>query len=91
LAAIQFATRKHSSSMAHASVCLFLLDMMMPVMDGQTFLDTLHHMHRVAPIPVVIVSAGATADRVRGAARFVKRPVAPSVLTTIVREYGGPA
>jgi two-component system chemotaxis response regulator CheY len=70
--------------------CLVLLDMMMPVMDGQTFLDTLGATHQVAPLPVVVVSAGVTEESVRGATRFIKKPVAANVLLTIVHEYCGP-
>jgi CheY-like chemotaxis protein len=69
--------------------CLVLLDMMMPVMDGQTFLDTLGASHQVAPLPIVVVSAGATEEGTRGASRFVKKPVGPDVLKAIVREYCG--
>jgi two-component system chemotaxis response regulator CheY len=70
--------------------CLILLDMMMPVMDGQMFLNALDQTKRVAPLPIVVVSAGITEQGVRGATRFVKKPVAPIVLTTMVREYCGP-
>lgn len=71
--------------------CLVLLDMMMPVMDGQAFLDTLDTTHHLAPLPIVVVSAGTTEASVRGATGFIKKPVAPNVLLAIVREYCGPS
>jgi two-component system response regulator CpxR len=69
--------------------CLVLLDMTMPVMDGHEFLQAVHEVHRVAPLPIVVLSAGVTEEGMRGGTRFVKKPVAPSALTTIVREYCG--
>jgi CheY-like chemotaxis protein len=69
--------------------CLVLLDMMMPVMDGQTFLDTIDATHQVAPLPIVVVSAGGTERGTRGASRFLKKPVTPEVLKALVREYCG--
>jgi len=71
--------------------CLVLLDMMMPVMDGKTFVESLHAMHRAATLPVIIVSAAVTESGVPGTSGFVKKPVAPDVLLALVRAYCGAA
>lgn len=70
--------------------CLVLLDLMMPVMDGRTFLDRLGEQHRAAPIPVVVVSAAVTGS-VAGAKRVARKPVSPDVLRMIVRDLCGPS
>jgi two-component system chemotaxis response regulator CheY len=70
--------------------CLILLDMMMPIMDGHGFLGALHDTHRAASLPVIVVSA-VSENAVRGTSGFVKKPVAPDVLISLVREYCGAA
>lgn len=70
--------------------CLVLLDMMMPVMDGHGFLSALHETHRAAPLPVIVVSA-VSETAVKGTSGFVRKPVAPDVLISVVREYCGTA
>lgn len=69
--------------------CLVLLDMMMPVMDGEAFLNALHESHRVASLPIVVVSAAVSAKGADGSRRLLKKPVAPDVLISLVREYCG--
>lgn len=69
--------------------CLVLLDMMMPVMDGRTFVESLHAAHRAATLPVIVVSASVTEEGVPGTNGFVKKPVAPDVLLALVRAYCG--
>ncbi len=69
--------------------CLVLLDMMMPVMDGQTLLNTLQETHHATTLPIVVVSAGVSTGDIRGATAFVKKPIAPDVLVALVREYCG--
>ena len=69
--------------------CLVLLDMMMPVMDGKTFIESLHAAHRAATLPVVVVSATVGDKGVPGTSGFVKKPVAPDVLIALVRAYCG--
>jgi CheY-like chemotaxis protein len=71
--------------------CLVLLDMMMPVMDGATFVRTLHHSHRLAALPVVLVSAeNIKPGAVEGVRGVVKKPVEISVLHALVRDFCGP-
>jgi CheY-like chemotaxis protein len=69
--------------------CLVLLDMMMPVMDGQTFLEKIQEKHRFGSMPVVIVSAMFSEGTVEGVRRVVKKPVTPQTLTQLARDFCG--
>src|SRR5205823_1575262 len=56
--------------------CIILLDLMMPVMDGQTFRMAQLSDPRIAHIPIVVISAYRDiqdAERLK-ATRFVKKP-----------------
>jgi len=68
--------------------CLILLDLMMPIMDGRAFVQSLREADRLASLPVIIVSA--TAGEVDGARRFIKKPVPPDVLIHLVEEFCQP-
>ncbi len=70
--------------------CLIVLDWMMPVMDGQTFLAELRKT-RFASLPIVIVSAHAADDTGRNVRKVVKKPISYTALTHLVREYCGDA
>lgn len=65
---------------------LILLDLMMPVMNGEEFLTAVRNDERLASIPVVAVSAWPKeAMRLRGGARaFVQKPISLKRLLTIV-------
>ncbi len=67
--------------------CLVLLDMMMPIMNGQEFLDRVMKDSYLAPIPVLIVSAIADKTNTKGAIGFVKKPVDIDTVLKIVDEY----
>lgn len=69
---------------------LVVLDMMMPIMDGKTFLQKLQETPRLAALPVVVASAvtGRGGDP-PGVSRVVRKPVSPQVLTELVREFCG--
>jgi two-component system chemotaxis response regulator CheY len=53
---------------------LVLLDMMMPIMNGREFLNAVLADHRLAPIPVIIVSADIDATKQIGAKAYMKKP-----------------
>ncbi|MGN0995385.1 MAG: EAL domain-containing protein [Candidatus Ventricola sp.] len=67
------------------SISLILLDMMMPVMDGFTFLDRVKSDQELALIPVIVMTqSDSEADEVaalaHGAADFVPKPYRPQVI-----------
>ncbi|HMI86681.1 MAG TPA: response regulator [Polyangiaceae bacterium] len=68
--------------------CLIVLDWMMPVMDGQTFLTALRKT-RFASLPIVIVSAYAADDAGHQVKTVVQKPISYTTLTHLVREYCG--
>ena len=70
--------------------CLIVLDWMMPVMDGQTFLRALRKT-RFASLPIVIVSAYEAAEAGRNVKTVVQKPISYATLTHMVREYCGDA
>ena len=76
----------------HHLPSLVLLDMMMPEMTGAELLDALHESHRLAAMPVVLVSASnVTVREMRGARRFVRKPASFETLMRIVTEFCGTA
>lgn len=68
---------------------LVLLDLMMPVMDGATFLKILHEADRAPAPPVIVVSATIGTRDVPGVAGLLKKPVASAVLLDVVRDCCG--
>ncbi len=65
---------------------LILLDLMMPVMDGWTFLAAQIEDSRIAHIPVVILSAAKNLGEVR-AAQCLSKPCKISELLATVERY----
>ena len=66
---------------------VILLDLMMPVMDGYTFLTALRKHNRARSIPVVVVSAVLPADHIRGAQQVIAKPFDINRLSGILRAY----
>ena len=73
----------------HASPTLILLDLMMPVMDGWGFAQTLRAHPRGQSVPIVIVSADGGlaefADTIN-AAGWLRKPFDLEALLTLVKE-----
>ena len=69
--------------------CLVLLDLMMPVMSGPELLQILHETHRLASLPVVVVSAGGGPNDAPGAKKFVRKPAKMDLLLQLVGEFCG--
>jgi CheY-like chemotaxis protein len=69
--------------------CLILLDLMMPVMDGQEFREEQLKNPVWAEIPVVVISAYADVDvQARSlAAEFMRKPLAIRPLIDVVRRH----
>jgi CheY-like chemotaxis protein len=73
--------------------CLILLDLMMPVMDGNQFLAERRRDAQLSSIPVVIMSAW-TRDwkgKTLGVDAVVTKPVRPEDLLKLVERYCDPA
>jgi CheY-like chemotaxis protein len=67
--------------------CLVLLDMMMPQMNGADMLRALDEAHRLATLPVVVLSGDAPGP---GRARqLLRKPVSMDSLLRVVEEYCG--
>jgi CheY-like chemotaxis protein len=67
--------------------CLVLLDMMMPIMNGRQFLDTVMKDAVLAPIPILIVSAVADKTNTEGSVGFLKKPIDIDVVLNVVSQY----
>jgi CheY-like chemotaxis protein len=68
-------------------LCLVLLDLLMPVMNGWEFVELLRKRSgRLAAVPVVVHSS-APASAPAGVARVLQKPVAFDQLLSVVREY----
>ena len=72
---------------------LILLDLMMPVMDGETFCKHRKADEQLSLIPVVIVSADAAAKEKSngcGAVALLRKPVQLQTLLETAERYAGP-
>lgn len=67
--------------------CLVLLDLMMPVMTGTEMLKCLQQTHRLAALPVVVLSAGGQPSDVPTAKKFIRKPPPEDMLLSIVEEF----
>ena len=70
--------------------CLILLDMLMPVMNGEEFMEHFHKLPAtILPIPVFLVSATSNAkeSKVLGCKGFMKKPVDLDALLLIIKNY----
>jgi CheY-like chemotaxis protein len=75
------------------SPCLILLDLMMPVMDGQTFRDRQLQDPTLAGIPIVVMSAHRDAATAAGALRaeaYLTKPLKLDELLGIARRLCPP-
>lgn len=69
--------------------CLVLLDMMMPIMNGREFLDEVMKDSRLAPLPVLVVSAIADKTNTYGSIGYLKKPIDIDVVLKVVEQYCG--
>ena len=69
--------------------CLILLDLMMPVMDGQTFRNEQRADPRIAAIPVVVISAYRDVEKYASelAAEYLPKPVRLDTLIETARRH----
>jgi CheY-like chemotaxis protein len=66
--------------------CILLLDWMMPVMNGEEFLQHLRQRPDADSLPVLVVSAS-TGIRAEGITGFLKKPFTIDQLLQMVRTY----
>lgn len=69
---------------------LILLDLMMPVMDGVQFRRQQEQDQRLAPIPVILMTADAQIESTRmrvGAHGFIKKPIDTQPLLALVARF----
>jgi CheY-like chemotaxis protein len=67
-------------------LCLVLLDLLMPRMDGWDFFDALRARPNLADVPVVVHSS-APSRAPEGVTRVLAKPLQPERLLSVVGEY----
>ncbi len=68
------------------NLCLVILDLVMPVMDGWEFVAQLRAQSQLAGVPVVVYTS-ATAQAPSGVTRVVQKPMMFDRLLSVVRDY----
>lgn len=73
--------------------CVIILDLMMPTLNGWDFLRARQDDLRLAPIPIIVISAAHTfaTARVLGAQEFLLKPLDLDHLVALVQRYCGSA
>jgi CheY-like chemotaxis protein len=71
---------------AIANLCLVILDLVMPVMDGWELVPELRGQSAGMSVPIVVYTSGA-GQAPTGVTRVVQKPLAFDRLLSIVREY----
>ena len=76
---------------SHEHPCLVLLDMIMPLMNGRQLLSALRQCDKLAPLPVVVVSATHedALDLAKNVQGFVRKPIDLDLLLNFVSKYCG--
>lgn len=69
-----------------APPCVVLLDMMMPKMDGNEFMDATAKIPELADVPIIVVSAAPGKVRQR-AGRVVSKPVNLDILLGAIADF----
>jgi CheY-like chemotaxis protein len=69
-----------------ANLCLVILDLLMPVMNGWDFVERMRQRAELASIPVVVHSS-APAPPPAGVTRVLQKPLLFDRLISVVREY----
>jgi CheY-like chemotaxis protein len=72
-----------------APPALILLDMLMPVMDGPTFLDRARRDRRIRNLPIVVATSDPSIEA-PGATAVLAKPIKPERLLHVVREFVEP-
>jgi CheY-like chemotaxis protein len=67
--------------------CLILLDVVMPLMNGEEFLKTIDSDPELHTIPVVVVSAFPDLAKALVAKAFVQKPISLKILLEVVQKH----
>ncbi len=76
---------------SHAETCIIVLDLLLPVMDGDAFRAAQLRDRSLAWIPVVVMSAAVDGDRRArelGARRFIRKPLNMDEMRGALRHIG---
>src|SRR5690242_13322417 len=76
---------------SHAETCIIVLDLLLPVMDGDAFRAAQLRDRSLAWIPVVVMSAAVDGDRRArelGARRFIRKPLNLDEMRGALRHIG---
>lgn len=68
------------------NLCLVILDLLMPVMNGWDFVERMRQRAELASIPVVVHSSAPTSPPA-GVTRVLQKPLLFDRLISVVREY----
>jgi CheY-like chemotaxis protein len=68
------------------NLCLVILDLLMPVMNGWDFVERMRQRTELASIPIVVHSSAPGAPPA-GVARVIQKPMLFDRLLAVVREY----
>jgi CheY-like chemotaxis protein len=68
------------------SLCLVILDLLMPVMNGWDFVEKMRRRTELASVPVVVHSS-APGPAPAGVTRVIQKPMLFDRLISVVREY----
>lgn len=79
--------------LAHRKIDLAIVDINMPVMNGQVLIDRIRDNPEWMKLPVIVVSTEGSVPRIRWLAErevgFIRKPFKPAVLRNRVREIVG--
>jgi CheY-like chemotaxis protein len=67
-------------------LCVVLLDLLMPRMNGWDFFEKLRERPELTGVPVIVQSS-APSRAPAGVTRVLKKPVEPELLVSVVRQY----
>jgi CheY-like chemotaxis protein len=66
---------------------LILLDLLLPLMDGRTFVAELRRMPELANIPIVVMTACEPADPIEGISGVLRKPLRAQQLLELVSRF----
>lgn len=72
----------------HEPPVLIVLDMLMPVMDGRTFMQQVRRHHCLKDVPIIVTTSDPRlATNLLGVAAILTKPVTPTKFLSLVRNF----